>query len=342
MTATEETVLERSDPLYAFLRDEVLRRALGLPDPEPDFCVRPLDGNNGVVFRFHDRRTCVNLAGKFYGRKWICGSQTGNDDLRRQLMLDEFDNLTLLRRIGFDSFPHHVVRPLAVSEDCGCLLVEEFAPGVNLHHSIWLAFAHNCPEQLLDRVRDAGGCLADLHNRTRTGIELEPGSGVQYLTKVIGQLAHWNIIEADQRCRLENLRDRWQASGVLREGEQTLIHGDATPEHFLYSGDHDVTLIDGETAQLGDPAMDLGYLVGELKHLAVSYGDDSWAAEPYIQHFYSIYAGLLPDCAEDLATLTTRGRFYMGCCELRICRNAWIDMKHRRRLLGDAEACLSI
>jgi len=38
--------------------------------------------------------------------------------------------------------------------------------------------------------------------------------------------------------------------------------------------------------------------------------------------------------ADDFASLTTRGRFYMGCIEMRIARNTWLDLGYRRNFGG--------
>ena len=46
-----------------------------------------------------------------------------------------------------------------------------------------------------------------------------------------------------------------------------MIHGDATPVHFMYNANEQrMEMIDVETLRSGDLAEDLGYLVTEINH----------------------------------------------------------------------------
>jgi hypothetical protein len=116
------------EPLYRFLTRQVMDEVLGYHHYQPIFDIFSLD-NSATVFRFADRRTFVNLVGKFYGNKWINGKQTGDEELRAEYMQREFDNLQKLRALGLDAYPHNIVRPLAVSRAHNCVLVEEYVFG---------------------------------------------------------------------------------------------------------------------------------------------------------------------------------------------------------------------
>jgi thiamine kinase-like enzyme len=121
-----------------------------------------------------------------------------------------------------------------------------------------------------------------------------------------------------------------------------LIHGDATPANFIFEEGAGVTAIDLERLRRGDRATDLGYIAAELKHLFFWYADDLAASESYIQHFYQSYVNYMQAGDESLVSLAARGRFYMGCTELRISRNAWLDLPYRRRLIEHALGCLAL
>ena len=334
-------VLSTNDLLYDLLADEIVDRVLGFGVCRPVFDVYRLDSSS-TVFRYADRRTFVNLVGKFYGNKWLHGRQTGETELRAMLMQREFDNLQRLRALGLDHYPHRVVRPLGVSVPINCVLVEDFASGPDLNFYIREATHYGKGDELRSRLTDVAWFLADMHNRSETNELVNDALALAYLDKVIGQLAYWDIISAHQRQRLACLRKRWAASRILGIGQQVLIHGDANPTNFRFSGEHGVTIIDLERLQPGDRAADLGCVVAELKHLFWWYSHDSWASEQYIQHLYATYTSYLHEGAEDFAALITRGRFYMGCYELHIGLNAWLDLGYRRRLIENAEECLMI
>lgn len=334
-------ILPDNSPIYRFLAGEVLGRVLGFDGHRPVFDIFHLD-NSMTALRYADRVTFVNVVGKFYGNKWIHGKQTGEPELRVELMHREFDNLRRVRALGLDTYPHCVVRPLAVCEELDCMLVEEFVPGTDLDFYVREAVRWGKEDECRAKLRDVAWFLADLHSRSQTHDRVDGACGLSYMDKIIRQLAYWKIISDDRRKRFLELRDRWAACHVLDVGQQVLMHGDAILPHFLCSGEHGITAIDLERLRPGDRATDIGCIVAELKHLFFLYSHNIWASEPYIQHFYDSYIGYLPEELEDSQVLTTRGRFYMGCYQLRISRNSWLDLDYRRALIHEAEACLEI
>ena len=94
--------------------------------------------------------------------------------------------------------------------------------------------------------------------------------------------------------------------------------------------------------RFSDRAIDLGCIAAELKHLFYLLCGDQLASEQYIQHFYNSYADHLSIGGDKFAILTERSRFFMGCFELRIGRNAGLDVEYRGRLIEEAEICLWI
>jgi hypothetical protein len=333
--------LSDNDPFYHFLADEVMGNVLGYCPERPIFDVFCLD-NSATVFRYAERKTFVNLVGKFYGRKWLHGRQTGEEELRAEYMQREFDNLQKLRALGLDSYPHCVVRPLSVSQAHNCVLVEEFVFGTSFDCYVTAALQSGNGDELYRKLTDLAWFFAHLHARSQSEVSVDQIRGLDYFGKMINDLSYWNIISVEQQQQFLKLQDRWRATGLLNTGKNVLTHGDAVFPNFLCSGEHGITSIDLERLWPGDAAMDLGCVVAELKHLFFIYSHNIWASEPYIQHFYESYFNCLPKPADDFSTLTSRGRFYMGCYELRMSRNAWLDLDYRHMLINEAESCLQI
>jgi len=275
------------------------------------------------------------LSAKYYGRKWIRGSLTGSEELRTELLEREFANMELLRDAGFRDRPYFVPRPLAKVPGIEWLLLEEFVDGVNLHHAIWEAVTTGSDEALLHALDLTTGALARLHETPLTPALMPPKDPYVYLHKIVRQLREWDIIDEGHAARLIDRCEAWKRSGILGDGAYTMVHGDATPEHFLVSGDT-LGMIDFESVRRDDPARDLGYLAAEIKHLFWSYSGDPHVAEPYTRHMHASYGRA---SRRGDPSLTNRSRYYMACGELRIGRNSWLPLDYRRRLIEEAEEC---
>jgi aminoglycoside phosphotransferase (APT) family kinase protein len=256
-------------------------------------------------------------------------------------MRREFQLLGQARALGLDAPPYQVVRPFAIDEAINCVLVEAYAPGPDLGDTIAAAALHGQSGVLDERLDAVAGFLAALHHRSALGTPVSQAEPLAYFDKLLGQLASWQVIDMDRRRRLERVREDWAVTGVLAGGRQSLVHGDATPAHFLFGG-AGVTAIDLERMHYADPAVDLGCVAAEIKHLMFWHLGDTWAGEPFIQLFYARYAAARHLAPAEFAALTERCRFYMGCYELRIARNSWLDIAYRRRLVEEAAACLAL
>jgi aminoglycoside phosphotransferase (APT) family kinase protein len=330
MTEVLET-LAVTDPLH-----ELLCNAGGLHSATARFDVFRLSGREGAVDLFIDERSGFRAVGKYYGRKWIADSLTGSEELRTQLLDREFAHLELVRNLGFDDRPYHVPRPLAKAPQLGWLLLESYVEGTNIHHAIWRTVTHGDDSALRRTIRMAAEFLAALHAAPRSEILMPPKDPFLYARKVIGQLQQWDVIDADGAARLNATCAQWEARGLLREAKPVMIHGDATPEHFLIAEDEDrLGIIDFESLRNGDAAADLGYLAAEIKHLCWSYTGDPWSSEPFIRHVHASYAR----AAGGDATLTERARYFMACAEMRIGRNSWLPLDYRRKLIVEADQC---
>ena len=330
--------LSPTDPLYPFLTDVVLRRVLGLAIATPVFDARPLHPRHLV--RYTERRSGVDLVGKFFSQKLPVDPPTPGPSYFRALVAHEFANLCRVRALGFDHGPYRVVRPLAVNELLDYVLVEEFAAGPTLDHVIRAALAHHDHAGLYARLTDLAGFLAQLHRRSATGRCADGQVGLSYLGKLLGQLAANGVISRQQQVRLDELRSQWAAGALLHTAPEVLNHGDATPVNFVFGGAGEVVALDLERVRAGDGLTDVGCVAAELKHAFFLTTGDPVAGEPFIQHLYACYAAQLAVSPAEFGVLTARGRFWMGVFELRIARNAWLDVPYRHRLVAEAERCL--
>ena len=331
-------VLQEDDQLYPYLAYEVLGQILGHSCHRPVFDVFRLGENssNWSIFRYAERHTGVNLVGKFYGDKWLGGREVGNFALRSGLMWREFDNLHRLRALGFDAPPYRVARPIATSERINCALIEEFVFGRNLDDLIGAAIADGQEERLLGPLGDVAGFLAALHSRAPQDAQIDPSGTIGRLGDALAGLAQHPIAGPDQMRRLGELHARRSAELGPSEGPLALIHGDARPAHFLFTGEGETTAIDLEHLRHGDCAEDIGKMAGEMRHLFLWHGSSPQAAAPLARHFIDQYLQRLTAPAPDRDALLARVRIYTACVGLAIGQISWMDPAHRRAIVADA------
>lgn len=335
MTAIAEQFLGtvgRADPLY-----ECLRHVFGPPaSPPAEISVYQLDAR-GAVFRYLDRASERSVVGKFYGRK-IPDDVPDGPALRTTFMRREFANLQHLRDLGFDRSPMRVVRPLAIERDLDWVLIHEYAPGTDLLSTVEMAASACGAGALRSRIVNVARFLAALHQRSRTNAQVDAGIPLSYLDKLIGQIAAMGLLNPSDHDRFRRVSGRWATSGLLARAPEVLVHGDATPPHFLFEADSDdLVVIDVERLWPGDAAADVGCLAAELRYLFWRAG--ARGSGQQIRWLCASYSEAGGDSSGDFMR---RVHFYQGCYQLRISRNAWIAPDLKRRLVADAAAHLDL
>jgi aminoglycoside phosphotransferase (APT) family kinase protein len=339
-------VLQIDDPLYAFLREQVAVRVLGLAlRSEPSFSVYSLDpgGRNHWVRRYLDRTNQIDLVCKFYGSKPLIYGGISDRVQRAELMRREFNNLERVRALGFAGPPHGFVRPLATCAEINCVLVEEYVPGRDLGDSLVAASRYGRSSELRERLEKLAAFLADLHGRTRTTEPLDgPWAAVQ-LSRLASLLTAAGTISAADQGRLNAIAERWTASNVLSTGHKVCVFGDIGPSHFIFrEGLGEVTAIDFELLRAADPAEDIGRMIGELLQAFYSETGDFSTGAAYCEHFCSAYAGHFLRGIESIDQLMARSRFFTGFFLVCIGRHTGLDLEYRRRLIGEAMTSLTI
>lgn len=328
--------LPRRDPLYDYLRSEILpQMGLGGVD-RPRFRVFRLDGSN-EVYLYEEKSSHARVVGKFFK----ADSRFGPCELtREQCMRKEFDNLTLIRSHGLTGYPHDVVRPLGCSGRLNSLLVEEYRSGPSLSDVITQAIHQRRPDWLYEKLTALAYFLATFHNRTANGRGVGFHRDCALLDAIVGMLFREHFIHRDEVQELSWLRDRWREQPRMWEDQQVLVHGDATPSNFLFGKGLSVVGIDLENMKRADRVFDVGRICGELQHFFLQLKRDKYAAEPFIGHFLWEYACHFPDRGSAFRSITGRVPFQMGLTLLRIARNSWISPEYRRRLIEEAKITL--
>lgn len=324
--------LARHDPLYPYLAHEILRR-INVYENNAEFRVFELVASN-TVYAYEEKHSKVCLIGKFYGPTFGWDQDRAMARAQR-----EYGNLEVLRGYGLIGCPHHVIRPLGISQNLNCLLVQEHYQGESLSHAIDGAVYSGDDAHLFWRLKALAYFLATQHNRTANGEAVNFDEDCRYLDHLIAQLQNSHRIDCHDVEEFWWLRDQWRDQPVMWQDQQVWLHGDATPANFLFGGGLDVAAIDLERMKRGDRVFDVGRIAGELFHAFLNATGDKYKAEPFIGHFLWEYACHFPDRHRAFHSITQRTPYYMGLTLLRIARNGW-RCAYRRTLIEQAKVLL--
>jgi hypothetical protein len=322
--------LAEGDPLHSYLQS-LLAAPHGSSPADARYRVFQF-ADSRDVYLYQEVHSGARLVGKFF--------RSSDPAHARWKGETEFNNLTFLRRIGFDSRPHYVVQPYGFNPFIDNVLVLEYLEGESLSALINRALYCGRGDRLLRKLSALADFLAQLHNRTAGDgtIDFEMSHG--YFLQLVGALVNrWGMRPelADQVCRLGW---GWHETGAMWRDRAVLVHGDMTPANVLFGRGLEVMAIDLERMKWADRVFDLGRLCGELKHHFFRATADPMAAEPFIGHFLRQYCCHFPDRESAFHAVTRRLPYYLGMTLLRIARNSWIDPDYRRRLLREAVANL--
>jgi aminoglycoside phosphotransferase (APT) family kinase protein len=182
--------------------------------------------------------------------------------------------------------------------------------------------------------------LSNFHNKTANGAGVDFHQDCSYMDRLINKLREISAIGWDEARELYWLRDQWRNQPRMWEDQQVIVHGDATPDNFMFGDGLSVVAFDLERTKRADRVFDTGRIAGELKHFFMRATGNRYAAEPFIGHFLWEYSCHFPDRESAFRSITGRTPFYIGITLLRIARNSWVGPEYRRRLLNEAKECL--
>ena len=325
--------LSEHDPLHAYLQHDIQPQVSGASGCSK-YRVFGLNGSNDV-YLYEDRNTGTKVIGKFFlsARKKDVAKAVSR-------LTREFENLCMMRDYGLAGDQHHVVRPLGRHYSMNALLVTEYCEGQLLSEVILEAIRNGDHAKLYQKLTALAYFLSAFHNRTAIGVGVEFHEDCDYMDRLIHKLRDIRSIGASEAGELYWLRDQWRNQPRMWEDQKVVVHGDATPDNFMFGNGLEVTAFDLERTRRADRVFDTGRIAGELKHFFMRATGDRHAADPFIGHFLWEYACHFPDRDSAFASITGRTPFYMGITLLRIARNGWIEAEYRYRLICEAIECL--
>lgn len=325
--------LEYESSICEYLKGEIFPKLA--PPPYGEIRVRRLSRQK-PVFLFWESRQHVAVVGKSFKYGSIPLDEAWENAER------EYYNLTLLRtEFGMKDDSYRVAAPLGKNKQLSATLVMEKVPGRALDHYIAVAAHRRWHEPLFQKLSGLARFFSKLHYNSQNDHPVSSAAAGQYLGKLLDSLGRGPLGDF-QRDAIEHYSSMWwQMSEVLTADREVLVHGDATPTNFLFQRNM-VSGIDFERMRWGDRCWDLGFLAAELKHHFMWRTGNGWAAEPFIGHFLWEYfidqrkRGVM----QSFHDITKRIPLYMALGLLRIARNDWLDLPHRRNLLREAKRCL--
>ena len=330
MAKAYQGLLSTSDPLYDYLKYEIQPQLTDFME-DPSYTVYELSSSN-LVFMYEENHTGTKVIGKYF-----YSERDENKELAAAKLENEFTTLETARSLGFDCEPFYVAKPLGRNSDLGELLIVEYCEGELLSSVIHRAFEEDNSELLFDKLGILAHFFAELHNRSATEEQVDFDQMSDYMEHLVEQCS--SLLDEDEINDFQTWCDSWSCRPEMWEDCQVMVHGDATPENFMFSGEDGLKTFDMERCMYADRIFDIGRIVAELKHFFMMNYPDTFAAEPFIGHFLWEYASYFPDRDEAFASITRRIPFYMGLNLLRIGRNFWIEEEYRLRLIEEAKKC---
>lgn len=322
--------LDNNDPLYGYLKYDIQPQLSGFFD-DPVYRVYRLNGSN-AVYLYEEKNTQTKVIGKYFYSEREENKQNAAHHLEK-----EYQRLETIRRFGFDCHPFYVAKPLGKNADLGELLVVEYCEGELLSRIISRAISEKDNELLFDKLSLLAYFFAELHNRTATPAPLDFDNVCHYMDQVVRQCSV--LMNEKEIQTFYSFRQCWHDKSQMWQDCPVLVHGDATPENFLFSSEDTLMTFDLERSIYTDRVFDIGRMAGELKHFFLMNTANTFAAEPFIGHFLWEYATHFPDRESAFYSITRRVPFYMGVTLLRIARNFWIAPDYRRKLIDEAKNC---
>ncbi len=316
--------VDEADPLYPVLVSMVSRNGR-----RPVFHVEATRSQR--VYRYTEEGSGISVIGKFRPP-----GRGGAGDGGREL-----DNVRRVRSLGLDSPPCFVPRPLGYRSDLGLSIVSEYIEGEDLDSYLKRAAYDPHRPDLREALGRLAGLLHKLHSRSRGGGGvLDAISG--YGFKIVNRLREQSVLNDEEAEAANALFGRWMDCGGLWRGSTSLVHGDATPTNFLFTGDRSVVALDLEMMKRTDPVFDVGMVCGELKHAFLWRTGSREASEPVIADFLRSYCkhGSEDGSGEAFGAITRRLPFFMALTELRIARNDYLSFEYRQALAREGMECL--
>jgi len=321
--------LQRDDPLYNWMVNDVYP-VIGLNIKNPEIKVYHVKASHKVyLYETWKEGKSYRVIGKFYGNE-------PNAERRFQLELDHYSELG---KMGMVDGAYRISRLLGHNRDIDLVLVIEYASGRLLDSIILSAIYRGKRDRLHSALSDLAYFLYLLHSRSVGSHKTDFNMEKHYFYETIRKLQETTSLRDEEKTYFQRLVERWADRGEMWETPAVYVHGDCTPSNFSLSDNPRLIAFDLERCKWSDPVFDTGRVAGELKHRFILETGDGDKAEPFIRHFYEDYCKHFnsPDLFMEI---TARNPFYQAVTELRIAKNPWLNLEHRKRLIHEAKICL--
>lgn len=132
-------------------------------------------------------------------------------------------------------------------------------------------FAIEGPNPLEERLRLGGDCLELLSRIHRLDwLATGAGAAVGFVGTggALREIEHWEREMRDQEMEVDSRREEllsWLSANAPEPQTMVLVHGDFKPGNMLLRDGRIVALLDWETAHIGDPVEDLGWITNPLR-----------------------------------------------------------------------------
>lgn len=325
--------LPKNDPLYEYIRWEIQEK-INLSG-SLEYRVFKMRASNNV-YLYEETQSNIRIIGKFYFR-----NSSIDRHMAHQALTHEYECLNYMRTQGFCGEDcHYIARPLGMNSDLNELLLEEACYGETLTNIIERSIQENNTKLLYEKLTALAFFLSKFHNRTAIANPVDFRPVTQYARRMADYLLEKNYISNHRHGKMHQLFSNWGDWPIMWSDNQVVVHGDATPENFLFGDGMHVISFDLERLRRADRLFDVGRLAAELGHFFQLHTHSRINAEPFIGHFIWEYSCHFPDREAAFAAITQRLPFYMGINYLRIARNSYFSWDYRQSLLNAGMECL--
>lgn len=176
--------------------------------------------------------------------------------------------------------------PIAQLEE-GRVGIDEYAAGEQLRSLIDLGLV--CPTATADAIQRFHGTVPP-----PACIHRSPSDELSQARRALAGLAEFHPTLSAQ---LAALAERLISAEPRQQRHPRLVHGDLHPKNLLgdpTGGDGNITFVDLERVALGQPATDLGRLLGHAKALEVRDPDSHWSATEFARAVVDRYRAGVP------------------------------------------------
>jgi len=245
----------------------------------------------------------------------------------------ELSNMHRMVELGFCEGRMRAVSPYR-AVDSPVAIVMGRAKGRDLDHYLKWAIRRGREEKLREKLSLLAQWLGALHLRSAEDVPVSGKRGYKYLQKVVERLCQGSVLSEEETSWFIQAASL-QLHGIEKDDQRVFVHGDATPTNIFFRGGL-VTAIDFERSKTTHRCWDLGFVAGELLH-HFRWRGGGHRGVIFLRHFlceYSLCSGISHEKIQRHLPL------YLAMGLLRIARNPWLHLEHRRWLVDAARQSL--